>query len=68
MSKYSSVSELLQSISISDVNVYDALSSLHPLKAKGFDGIGPRIFKYCALALYIPLHHLFCLAISLMHV
>ena len=51
-----------RSISISDIDIYDALSSLHPFKAKGFDGIGPRILKSCALELYIPLHHPFCLS------
>ena len=43
--EYPNVGQLLQSISISDIDVYDALSSLHPFKTKGFDGIGPRILK-----------------------
>ena len=64
--EYSNVNQLLQTISISNLDVYDALSSLHPFKAKGFDDIhvGPRIFKYCSLALYITLHHLVCRSLS----
>ena len=30
----------------------------------GIDGIGPKILKRCALALYKPLHHLFLLSLS----
>ena len=30
----------------------------------GIDGIGPKVIKYCALALYKPLHHLFLLSLS----
>ena len=29
----------------------------------GIDGIGPRLLKHCALALYQPLHHLFTLSL-----
>ena len=32
-------------------------------KAKGLDGIGPCILKYCALAVYEPLFHLFQVSI-----
>lgn len=35
------------------------LASLDPSKAMGLDGLGPRLLKFCALALYKPLHHLF---------
>ena len=30
----------------------------------GIDGIGPKVLKHCALALYKPLHHLFLLSLS----
>ena len=30
----------------------------------GIDAIGPKILKYCALALHIPIHHLFGLCVS----
>ena len=30
----------------------------------GCDGISPKLLKYCALPLYQPLHHLFCLSLS----
>ena len=44
--------------------MYDALTSLNPTKAHGIDGIGPKLLKYCALALYKPIHHLFVLSIT----
>lgn len=44
---------------ITEEDVFDALSSLDPTKAMGIDGIGPKILKSCALAIYQPLHHLF---------
>ena len=30
----------------------------------GTDNIGPKVLKQCALALYVPLHHLFNLSLS----
>ena len=33
-------------------------------KAKGCDGISPKLLKTCALSLYQPLHHLFSLSLS----
>ena len=45
-------------------DVYSALSGLDPSKTKGVDGIGPQILKYCALALYEPLYHLFCTSLT----
>ena len=51
-------------ISITEDEVFQALTSLDPSKAAGPDGIGPKLLKHCALALYQPLHHLFCLSIS----
>ena len=40
------------------------LSKLDPSKATGLDGISSRLLKYCALALYIPIHHVFKLSIN----
>ncbi len=52
----------LSSIEISEEGVFKALSSLNVKKAKGLDGIGPNVLKFCAVALYLPLHHLFTLS------
>ena len=46
-------------------DVYLALAELDPNKALGVYAIGPKVLKYCALALYIPIHHLFTLCLSL---
>ena len=54
----------LTSIVIKDLDVYQALLPLDPSKAVGYDSISPRILHYCALGLYVPLHHLFCLSLS----
>ena len=54
----------LTSISIEDLDVFQALVSLNPSKAMGCDDISPRILRSCALGLYVPLHHLFCLSLS----
>lgn len=53
----------LNNISISEDDVFSALSSLDASKATGPDGIGPRLLRSCALALYIPLHHLYSLSL-----
>ena len=55
---------LLQKFTIAESDVYDALTSLNPTKAMGIDGIGPKILKSCALALYQPIHHLFVLSLT----
>lgn len=57
-------SPLLCSINISDSDVFAVLSSLDVTKAKGLDGLGPSVLKFCALALYQPLHHLFQISLS----
>ena len=54
----------LSDIGISESDVFEALSSLDPNKAMEIDGIGPKILKHCALALFKPLHHLFLLRLS----
>ena len=54
----------LSDIGISEMDVYEALNSLDISKAMGIDGIGPKVLKHCAVALYEPLHHLFLLCLS----
>ena len=54
----------LSDIGISELDVFEILSTLDASKAMGFDGIGPKVLKHCALALYKPLHHLFLLSLS----
>ncbi len=51
--------EQLDLITITDLDVYAALSRLDPTKACGIDGIGPKVLRSCALALYPVIHHLF---------
>jgi len=51
---------VLGDISISEDEVFEALIYLDPSKAMGCDGIGPKLLKHCATALYQPFHHLFC--------
>ena len=51
-------------LGISELEVFEALSSLDTTKAMGVDGIGPKILKHCTLALFKPLHHLFLLSLS----
>uniref|UniRef100_A0A1X7TNB5 Reverse transcriptase domain-containing protein n=1 Tax=Amphimedon queenslandica TaxID=400682 RepID=A0A1X7TNB5_AMPQE len=53
-----SPTNILDSISISDTEVYEALSILDPKKAKGIDGIVPLILRASSLSLYSPIHHL----------
>ena len=55
----------LSEINITYHDVYLALTELDPNKAMGVDAIGPKVLKYCALALYIAIHHLFKLCLSL---
>ena len=49
----------LSDLTITTTEVYQGLSSLDPGKAMGCDGIGPKLLKHCALALYEPSHHFF---------
>ena len=51
-------------ISLSVSEVLDALLSLDPTKSSGCDGIGPKLIKHCALALYVPLHHLYSVSMT----
>ena len=57
-------SSYLSEVSFSELDVICALRSLDPSKAMGYDRIGPKPLKNCALALYQPLHHLFSLTLS----
>ena len=57
-------STTLSDICISELDVFRVLSSLDVTKAKGCDGISPKLLKNCALSLYQPLHHLFSLSLS----
>ena len=54
----------LLNISEIDMDVYNALKSLDPLKAFGCDNISAKILKKCAIALYQPLHYIFSLSLS----
>ena len=54
----------ISDIHISELEVLEALTSLDPTKSSGIDDIGSKLLKHCALALYVPLHHLFCLTIT----
>ena len=56
--------ESLQSINISEADVYNALTSLDPNKALGIDGIGPKILKNCSESLFQLLCHLFNLSLA----
>jgi len=44
--------------------VYKALSALDPTKSSGIDGLGSKLLKHCALALYALICHLFNLTIT----
>ena len=51
-------------ISMAELNIFNALMSLHPTKSMGIDGIGPRLLKHCAVPLYQVLFHPFSLSLS----
>jgi len=54
----------ISDITMSVTDVYEALVALNPSKSMGYDSIGPRLLKFCALPLHEPLHHLFLLSLS----
>ena len=56
--------KLLCSIAFTEMETYDALSSIDPLKASGVDNIPPKVWKCTALALYQSVHYLFCLCLK----
>ena len=51
-------------ISVSELDVFEALSSLDVSKASGPDGICAIILKHCAIALYQPFQYIFSLSLS----
>ena len=63
ISSHSMPQPTLESINITDLEVYTALSKLDPTKACGIDGIGPKLLRSCALALYPVNHHLFSISL-----
>ena len=58
------VAQLLSDISLTAFDVHSELTKLDPSKSMGIDYFGPKILKYCADALYLPIHDLFCLSLS----
>ena len=56
-------SSCIENITISEYEVFEPLSALDPNKATGIDNINPKILKYCAPALFLPIHHLFSLTL-----
>lgn len=58
-----STSPSLNSINISEEEVYHALTNLDPNKAFGIDSISPALLKHCAVVLTKPLHYLFSYSI-----
>jgi len=46
-------------ISITPLEVLNTVHSLDPSKSMGIDNMGPKLLHNCALALYLPIHHLF---------
>jgi len=53
----------IDSISITEEEVFNASISLDPTKATGIDGISPAVLKYLAHPLTKPLHYVFSYAI-----
>ena len=53
------VEQQIVSITISEHDTYEALSSLNPCKAVGMDDIGPKVLKGCAISLCKPFHYLY---------
>jgi len=51
-------------IHVTEEEVYEALSALDPTKSSGIDGIGSKLLKHCALAIYALICHLFNLTIT----
>ena len=64
ISELPSVVSLISDIFIPESDVFSELSLLDTSKTMGIDNIGPKILKFCAPALYLPIHHLFSLSLS----
>ena len=54
----------LDSINLTESDVFNALVNLNPLKATGIDYIAPIILKNCADSLVAPLFHLFTTSVN----
>ena len=54
----------IDSITLAQLDVLEALESLDVSKSMGVDGIPSKLLKSCALALYIPIHHLFSVSLT----
>ena len=54
----------INNTTISHLDVLKGLQSLDTSKSMGIDGIGPKLLKSCAVALYVPIHHVFSLSIT----
>ena len=54
----------IDSITLAQLDVLEALESLDVSKSMGIDGIPSKLLKSCALALYIPIHHLFSVSLT----
>ena len=55
---------IMGDIQVTEEEVYEVLSALDPTKSSGIDGIGYKLLKHCACALYAPICHLFNLTIT----
>ena len=64
ISEIPSVVSLISDIFIPESDVFSELSLLDTSKTMGIDNMGPKILKFCAPALYLPIHHLFPLSLS----
>jgi len=53
------VDQQIVSITVSEHDTYEALSTLNPCKAVGIDDIGPKVLRGCAISLYKPFHYLY---------
>jgi len=54
-----STNSIIDSVSITEEEVYNTLISLDSTKVTGIDGISPAVLKNCVIALTKPLHYLF---------
>ena len=57
------LSKQFYQLSISSLDVFQALSNLDPSKVSGIDSINPALLKYCAESLTIPIQYLFTLSL-----
>ena len=57
------LSNTINSVEFTEMEVYEVLSSLDPNKASGIDDIPPRILRLCADVLYRPLYNLFTISL-----